>query len=174
MNLPFADDVPRMASATIDPTGLYRYDLRRDWDSRLGLVNFIMLNPSTADGEEDDPTIRRCKGFASSWGYGQLVVTNLFAYRSTDPEALRLAVDPVGPENDLFIVRWATAADLVIAAWGTKGLVLDRGRKVLSILASAGVEVSAIKLTSGNYPSHPLYLASRLRPFVFRAKGVNP
>ena len=76
-------------SAEISPCGLYRYSLTRKWEAWKGTVNFIMLNPSTADAQEDDPTIRRCIGFAKAWGYGGIVVTNLFAYRATNPKELK-------------------------------------------------------------------------------------
>src|SRR5581483_9586135 len=95
----------------------YRYSLARFFGDG-GVVNFIMLNPSTADAETDDPTIRRCLGFAKAWGYGTLVVTNLFAYRATDPAELAKAGDPVGPDNDTRLWSEAQLSDLVVCAWG--------------------------------------------------------
>src|SRR5712664_2208515 len=86
-------------SAGFSCCGLYRYWLRRHWDAELPPVCFVMLNPSTADAERDDPTIRRCCGFSRRWGYGGIVVVNLYAFRTSDPCCLRNAVHPVGPEN---------------------------------------------------------------------------
>ena len=88
-------------SADFSACGTYRYALRRIWLPAAPQVLFIGLNPSTADEKSDDPTIRRCLGFARSWGYGGLIVANLFAYRATAPSALREARDPIGPLNDL-------------------------------------------------------------------------
>ena len=103
----------------------HRYTLRRNWIGDEGVVNFIMLNPSTADDNFDDPTIRRCVGFAKRWGYSGISVTNLFAYRATDPNDLikllmtnggfRLAV---GEENTVHLGREAKNAQLIVCAWG--------------------------------------------------------
>src|SRR3954469_17706712 len=90
--------------ARFSADGLYRYALWRVWDADRGLCNFLMLNPSTADETVNDPTVARCARRARSWGYGGLVVTNLFAFRATDPSGLRAAPDPVGPEDDAAIV----------------------------------------------------------------------
>jgi hypothetical protein len=91
---------PEPSGATFDPTGAYRYALWRVWDGNRPPLVFVMLNPSIADAERDDPTIRRCLGFACAWGYGALTVVNLFALRATCPHTLRRAADPVGPDND--------------------------------------------------------------------------
>jgi hypothetical protein len=135
------------------------------------MVNFVMLNPSTADASTDDPTIRRCLGFAKSWGFGGLVVTNLFAFRATDPKELYRTPEAVGPLNDEYIVRWAGGADLVIAAWGTLGVMRGRGAAVLARLRQSGIAVHAIKRTSGGYPSHPLYLPAHLTPSPLEAQS---
>lgn len=100
--------------AVIDQTGIYRYSLTRCWDQTLGKVTFILLNPSTADAYEDDPTLRRCIDYASSWGYGSLELVNLFAYRTKDPKILSNAKDPIGPDNDDYIQKAVTNADLVV------------------------------------------------------------
>ena len=89
--------------AAIDPTGLYRYSLWREWDANAPRVAFVMLNPSRADANTDDPTLRRCLGFARSWGCGSIEVVNLFAYRASRPDILRVVLDPVGPENDRYL-----------------------------------------------------------------------
>jgi hypothetical protein len=161
--LPKAGDRPD--GADIDPTGMYRYDLRRSWgDGGFKVVNFIMLNPSVADASVDDPTIRRCIGFAKSWGYGGLVVTNLFAFRATDPKDLYHTADPVGPLNDEYIARWAGGADLVVAAWGATGVAKYRAAYLIGGLRSRGIVVHAIRLTGSGHPGHPLYLPANLHP----------
>jgi hypothetical protein len=165
--LPFA--VPaageRPAGATISPCGLYRYDLRRIWGGPgLKVVNFVMLNPSTADESEDDPTIRRCIAYAKAWGFGGLSVTNLYAFRATDPGSLWSAPDPVGPLNDEFIRRWASTADLVLMAWGNHGVRGGRGNAVMKLLKPLSGRSCYLKITGNGQPGHPLYLPSRLAP----------
>src|SRR5688500_11357729 len=103
--------------AVFDRSGRYRYRLWRRWGDG-GAVAFVMLNPSTADAERDDPTIRRCGGFARAWGFGSMVVVNLFALRSSDPQRLRRARDPVGRENDRHIIDVTGTSDAVVLAWG--------------------------------------------------------
>lgn len=144
----------------------YRYRLWRRWKgpgTSKGRVNFILLNPSTADATTDDPTVRRCEGFARSWGYGEIIVTNLFAFRSTDPAALRDTPDPVGPHNDMNINSTAMRSDLIVCAWGAGGLLLNRAERVCELLRD--FELHYLKLTErGKQPSHPLYLHGGLQP----------
>jgi hypothetical protein len=123
-----------------------------------------MLNPSTADAFQLDPTNRRCVGFAQAWGYGALVTTNIFAFRSTNPAGLRTTNDAVGPENNEAILTAAKNADLVIAAWGTHGELQDRGNAVREMLGEVGVELHALKLTKAGHPGHPLYVAGDTQP----------
>lgn len=148
--------------ALISPCGAYRYRLEREWDSELPKVAFIMLNPSTADAEKDDPTIRRCIGFAKSWGFGGLIVGNLFALRSTDPAALYSHPDPVGPDNDACLRGIASCAEQVVCAWGTHGALNGRGLAVGEMLNSANL--AALKLTADGHPGHPLYIAGDTQP----------
>jgi hypothetical protein len=122
----------------------------------LSYVNFVLLNPSTATATEDDPTIRRCIGFAERWGYPSLVVTNLFALRSTDPRALRTSRAPVGPDNDHWLMKSAMGADRIVAAWGNHGRYLKRGAKVLWL--GLPRPVYCFGLTKVGEPKHPLYL----------------
>jgi hypothetical protein len=149
-------------NATLSDDGRYRYRLTRDWDASESRVAFCMLNPSTADAEEDDPTIRRCIGFAQSWGYGGLVVVNLFAYRATNPLALAAVEDPVGPENDAHLSWVAGSADLIVAAWGVGGGLRGRDRAVKARWATRIVH--HLGLTKAGHPRHPLYLPSATRP----------
>lgn len=144
--------------AVISEDGTYRYALTRgDWLGGCGAVLFVMLNPSTADASVDDPTIRRCVGFARAWGFARLHVVNLYAYRATDPRELRGAADPVGPENDEWIRRLAEDSDEVVAAWGAdKQASAPRVARVLSLVAPT--PVSCLKLTKAGAPWHPLYV----------------
>ena len=151
-------------TAEISECGRYRYRLGRRWDESRPAVMFVMLNPSTADAIQDDRTISRCIAFARRWGYGGLLVGNLFALRSPDPKALRGSDDPIGPQNDDALLDMAENADLVIAAWGTKGTFLRRNEAVLRLLPTP---IYALKLTMDGHPSHPLYLSSDCKPFPY-------
>lgn len=131
----------------------YRYALWRIWDESKPAVMFVCLNPSTADEVEDDPTIRRCIGFARSWGYGALCVANLFAFRSTNPSVIFSEKDPVGQENDNWLLSLAKDSEIVVAAWGNQGAYLGRSKEVLKLLST----VYCLKLNKSGEPAHPLY-----------------
>lgn len=152
------------ASATFSADRVFRYTLTRTWDADGPVANFLMLNPSTADAFALDPTNRRCVGFAQRWGFGALVTTNIFAFRSTDPKVLRTAPDPIGPANDEAIIDAARSADLVVAAWGNHGVLLDRGRQVTELLRSASVDLQILRMTGAGHPGHPLYLDGSASP----------
>lgn len=152
--------VDQARSAVLSPCGTYRYELARRW-SNGPLVSWIMLNPSTADADADDPTVRRCIRFAQSWGYGGLVIRNLFALRATDPAALDRHPDPVGPDNDTYLARCAHE-ELTVAAWGARGG--PRGQAVLNLLDRHGVLPCQLAATSDGQPRHPLYLTADLLP----------
>lgn len=132
----------------------YRYRLWRTWDVAKPTVAFIMLNPSTADEREDDPTIRRCLGYAREWGYGKLVVGNLYAVRETDPANLYDYFDPIGPDNDEHLRQIADDAEKLVAAWGANGSINDRGRHVAQMLDA---DLYALDTTKDGQPVHPLY-----------------
>lgn len=143
--------------AVMSACGLYRYRLWRDLGpGGAGTVLFVLLNPSTADSEQDDPTVRRCVGFAKSWGFARAELVNLFAFRSTSPNALATAVDPVGPENDFHLQDAARAAHRVVAAWGAHGTLDGRGDVVRGMLAP--FQPLTFGLTKNGQPRHPLYL----------------
>jgi hypothetical protein len=166
------------ATATISPCGKYRYDLTRTWDVEQPTVVFCMLNPSTADGDKDDPTIRRCVAYAKAWGYGRLVVVNLFAYRATDPDELKSAPDQVGPENDEYIRRHATGS-VVVAAWGanvlkpTSGSLRPRSIHVARLIDEVG-DIRCLGLTRDGQPKHPLYLKRDAMPLLYPGDGTCP
>lgn len=152
------------SGAVFSPCGRYRYKLWRVWDPArpLGCVMFLMLNPSTATDAEDDPTIRRCSGYARSWGYGGLYVGNLFAYRATDPTELRRAADPVGPDNDRALLEMVAQCGLVVAAWSNHGA--RYGRRVREVLGLVERPLYCLRSLRSGHPAHPLYQRRDIRP----------
>jgi hypothetical protein len=162
------------------PCRKWRYTLWRSWaiEDLTGFENsaethaheyvqFIGLNPSTADEVKDDPTIRRCIGFAKAWGYGALCMTNIFAFRATDPEVMKLESDPVGMGNDTYILNCAKQAGIVVAAWGTHGSHNDREDWVKKMFFDCGIKLHHLGLNSDGSPKHPLYLRKDLKPTPF-------
>lgn len=155
-------------SAIFSKCGNYRKSLTRRWDTLLPTVNFIMLNPSTADASKDDPTIRRCIGFAKSWGYGAIIVTNLFDYRATNSKELTVVKEPCSKSNVLTCMRWASNVDLVVCAWGSKGQYLQKNREMEKALRERHIEVHYIVFNPvTGYPAHPLYLSKNLKPKLY-------
>lgn len=161
--------VPEMHSASFSPDRRYRYWLESKLDGGDGVCMFVMLNPSTADETRSDPTVTRCKGFARRWGYGALWVCNIFALRSTSPDALRENPDPTGPLNDGHILRYARGADTIVCAWGNHGLHGGRGERVMRMLEGEGLSgrMCHLGLTGRDQPRHPLYLRADTRPVGF-------
>ena len=123
-----------------------------------------MLNGSTADANNDDPTLRRCMRFSQVWGFGSLEVVNLFGYRTTLPTELKKANDPIGPENDTYIIKAIKDAEMVIAAWGTNGTYKNQDKHVIKLLKDNGIKPYYIDLSKDGIPKHPLYLKSDLKP----------
>lgn len=146
-------------SAVLAPDGRYRYRLDRHWGVGPGVL-FVMLNPSTADATHDDPTLRRCIGFALDWGYASLTVANLYAYRATDPAELKKVTDPVGPECDHYLEQCTGEASLIVAAWGMHA---QPGR-VEQVRRLLGPEVMALAWTKAGQPRHPLYVRGNTTP----------
>ena len=143
----------------------YRYILWRHWDMfNERYVMFIGLNPSTADETNDDPTIRRCIKFAQDWGYGAICMTNLFAFRATDPKVMKCANDPVGPANDDILIKSANKASAIIAAWGVHGSHLGRDKKIMRMIPFIG----CLGVTKDGFPRHPLYLPKTTKPQDFK------
>lgn len=160
--------------AIISECGTFRYRLWRRWSSNVKPVTFVMLNPSTADANEDDPTIRKCIGFATRIGQGAIEVVNLYAYRATKPADLKAAGFQRGPENDRHIIDACSGSHVVICAWGAHARGLDRPRAVLDMLRSRGIATHALAVTDDNLPRHPLMLgydAARVQAFP---SGSNP
>lgn len=170
--------------ATWSPCKSYRYTLRRQLRLTLAprVVAFLMLNPSTADEHDDDPTIRRCVDFAQSWGFCELMIVNVYAWRSTDPKMLpqvgvtarkieramrvRAPPDPVGTDNDVAILAACERAEMVVCAWG-KNAKQGRIAQLRQLLAGQASKLHALKLNNDGSPAHPLYLNGSLRPQPF-------
>lgn len=149
--------------AEFDLSLRYRYRLWRTWDTTRPAAVFCMLNPSTADAEVEDPTIRRCLGYARAWGAGKLVVVNIFALRSTDPRALYSDPDPVGGRPNDWNIERAAQDDCgwFVCAWGVHGAHRGRGAAVRELV---GARAKCLGLTKDGHPKHPLYLRGDLRP----------
>lgn len=170
---------PERLAAVFSEDRRYRYWLRRGYGAglrpsvRRPPCVFILLNPSTANAYKDDPTVRKCMRFAHSWGHREVIITNLFAYRATDPEDMMAAADPVGPDNDEALLAAADYANRfsddgrsftsgpIIMAWGNHGAYAGRARYVRRMLSA--YPLSYIKLNEGTgEPAHPLYLPADL------------
>jgi hypothetical protein len=144
--------------AQFSPCRAYRYRLWRVWSEIEPTIAFVLLNPSTADEEKDDPTIRRCIDFARSWGYGGIVIANLFAWRATAPSTLYTLDDPVGLDNDGHLCNIAETVPVIVCAWGVHGKLYGRGAEVLKLLESWKHRLRCLGVTKDGMPRHPLYL----------------
>ena len=151
-----------------DAARTYRYSLFRRWDDGPA-VNFVLLNPSTADEIANDPTVERCKRRARKWGFSAVYVTNIFAFRSTDPAGLLSVADPVGPENDGYLLNVARISQSVICGWGRRGVYLERGDHVRRLLSAC--DLYALRLNNDGSPGHPLYIGYGVAPFLWQ--GVD-
>lgn len=148
--------------AILSKCGQYRYALRRRWAKSPSMI-FVMLNPSKADAEIDDPTIRKCRHFAKAFGYNGFIAVNLFAFRATSPADMKRAADPVGCENDTWL-RYVLGFDtLRIAAWGKHGTFIDRDRFVQRI----GFPMHCLGINGDGTPRHPLYLPNDTQPIPY-------
>lgn len=156
--------------AVLSDDGTYRYRLTRIWEEGVHRVTFVMLNPSTADANVDDPTIRRCIGFARSWGYGGLNVVNLYALRATDPRDLWRHRDPVGPKNDYWLGLALKHSSRVVAAWGAHAKA-DRVARFWELAGDARVD--ALRVTQSGAPGHPLYIPADTTPTPYTDKGMS-
>ena len=148
--------------AIISDCGQYRYLLTRSWAPKHGALFFVMLNPSRADADLDDPTIRRCIGFAQREGKGGILVANLFAFRATKPEDMKRAADPFGPRNDRVLEAVGQKSvqfeSPIICAWGSHGGLLDADKRSIAILRATGAKLLCFGTTDAGMPRHPLYL----------------
>ena len=140
----------------------WRYLLWRQWDPAKPVANFLMLNPSTADEFKLDPSCTRARRYAEAWGYGSLIVTNVFGWRSTDPNGMKAVKDPVGPGNDAAIVRAAKESEITVCAWGNHGAFLERSSRIKDLLKNQ--KLHTLRVNANGEPAHPLYLPANLRP----------
>ena len=146
-------------NATFSDCQKYRYALSRTWNGKKKTILFIGLNPSTANEKIDDPTIRRCINYAQNWGYGSLLMVNLFAYRATMPSELKNVKNPIGNDNDLHSIQLSKKADIAVAAGGNEGSLLSRDKEVKKILPN----LMCLKINKSGQPSHPLYQKKDLK-----------
>ncbi|MEM9755524.1 MAG: DUF1643 domain-containing protein [Pseudomonadota bacterium] len=153
--------------AVYSPCERYRYTLTRTWAPDGRRAAFVMLNPSTATEAQNDPTVERCERRARALGFGAFRVLNIFAWRDTDPRAMRAAPDPIGPENDLAILKSVPWADCMICAWGSHGAHLNRGPQVERSLRGAGADLFILGLTKDGHPRHPLYIGYAVEPTLW-------
>lgn len=156
-------------TAVISECGRFRYHLTRTWDDALRPLPFIMLNPSTADADEDDPTIRKCIGFGRRLGFGGVEVFNLFAFRATNPKDLRNSNYSAGPDNDRILNSRLHElgfheSGYVICAWGANARQLNTPKLMVSHLSLAGIKLRALRLLADGTPEHPLMLPYTCKP----------
>lgn len=145
----------------------YRYSLTRIWEPAGRKAAFIMLNPSTATEVQNDPTVERCERRSRALGFGAFSVTNIFAWRDTDPRKMRAASDPIGPDNNGAISEVCAWSDRVIAAWGTHGEHRKRGPEVEALLRETGLPIYHLGLSKAGHPKHPLYIAYAQQPTLW-------
>lgn len=154
--------------AVISECQKYRYLLRRAWDDDKPRALFIMLNPSTADANVDDPTIRSCIRLCTEMGHGSFEVVNLFAWRATKPTELSSGQDVIGPDNDAAICAALGRCDVPICAWGAHKLAYSRGRAVWQAIRAERPAVFCFGRTKDGAPKHPLYIKSGTALEVYR------
>lgn len=158
----FETSLMGLSSAVFSKCQKYRYRLDRVWDDSLPPLGFGMLNPSTADHERNDPTIERCARRAKALGFGALIVWNLFGFRATNPKVLKTEADPIGPDNDGFIVESLHEIKFkggtVVVGWGTHGSLLERDSRIKEIAESIDVSLYCLGTTTSGQPKHPLYV----------------
>jgi len=155
---------------TFSPCRRYRYTLEHHWDELMPRkrIMWIGLNPSTADERKLDNTLMRVKGYSTRWGYNCFVMTNLFAFRATEPDDMKREADPVGPDNDDVLIRLAQESGHIIACWGNHGVHRDRNRLVLDMLKLiAGKPLHCLTINADGSPHHPLYLPKELQPVPY-------
>jgi len=169
--------------AVFTPDRKHRYALWREWPDLLNrssdtvprFAMFIGLNPSTADETLDDPTIRRCIRFSKDWGFDAYCMTNLFAFRATDPNDMKAFSEPMGPENWEWIVDLGKQAGIVVAAWGNHGEFQGRGPELVELLRDSGIVIHALEVNqSTGMPKHPLYIKATTQPKEYKPNGRTP
>lgn len=146
----------------------YRYVLTRNFlNAKPGICNFLMLNPSTANHKDNDKTVTRCCKYAQKWGYGRMIVTNIFAFVETKKELMKKYHAPIGDENNAYIIEAAKMSSFIVCAWGTDGEHLDRGKAVQSMLSELKLKPHCLVKTKDGHPKHPLYCKGDLKPIPY-------
>ena len=166
-------EVEIVGGAVLSSDGVYRYRLGRTWDPALPPAVWIMLNPSTADANQDDPTIRRVVRFSTGLRFpdvGGIVVANLYAYRATRPADLWQADDPVGPDNDAHLRELLATGGPVVAAWGANARP-GRVDQVAGMAGVRGVKLYCLGTTKDGAPRHPLYVRSDTPLYEWKVIG---
>lgn len=151
----------------------YRYELKRIWDDNKPKAMFIMLNPSKADAEQDDPTIRRCINYAKDWGYGGIYVGNLFAFRATNPQNLLQTENPIGADNITHLEAMQQECEIIICAWGNEDIVkkiISKHDPTYNPLKHINSKLHYLELSNAGTPKHPLYLRKDLKPIKYKIK----
>jgi hypothetical protein len=152
------------------PNDCYRYRLERVWDSSLKSIMFLMMNPSTATEQWDDPTLAKVRKFATQWGYGRLLVGNSMAYRCTNQARLLEVEDPTGPENLAHLMAMAAESDKVVVAFGRPKIkaLQSHGPKIAQTMMDRGIRLSSLKTSADGNPWHPLYIkgSAELKPWL--------
>ena len=149
--------------AIISKDKIYRYKLSRTWDSTKPTILFIGLNPSIADENVDDPTITRCINFVKDWGYGTLLMANLFAFRSTYPKDIYLIDDPIGKDNDHYLLECVTQSDLIVACWRNNGTYMNREKVITELVPN----LYCLQKNKNGTPHHPLRPPRNIHPVPF-------
>lgn len=149
--------------AIISKDKIYRYKLSRTWDSTKPTILFIGLNPSIANENVDDPTITRCINFAKDWGYGTLLMANLFAFRSTYPKNIYLIDDPIGKDNDHYLLECVIQSDLIVACWGNNGTYMNREKVITELVPN----LYCLQKNKNGTPHHPLRPPRNIHPVPF-------
>lgn len=152
---------------------MYRYILTRTWDTTKPYIIFVGLNPSTADETEDDNTIKKLVRYSKRWGYGGIIMTNIFAFRATQPKDMKKAEDPIGPDNDRYLCNIISSgqATTVVAMWGNHGVYKQRGERVKQLLNEMEfkgyINLKCFEISKQGQPKHPLFLSETLDPISF-------
>lgn len=162
----FALELGMSGNAVFDSSGEYRYWLQRKWDDLKAKVSFIMLNPSVADSEWDDRAVQRCIFFARNWGFGSVEIVNLFAYQTESPKILKSVMEPIGKDNDKYILETLKNADIIIAAWGNDGAFRNRYKEILTLVQD--YDLHCMGITAESQPKYPARLSNDTRYFIYR------
>jgi len=157
------------SDAQFSPCRTWRYALWRtwDWQGHANVCMFIGVNPSTADERKNDPTVTRCINFAKSWGYGGLIMMNLFAFRATKIRDLWKAADPIGPGNDEAFGYQSSRCGLIVAAWGAKSDRRMAPRAAVIPGLVGGRPLYCLGRTAEGHPLHPLFVPGDRKPVIY-------